>query len=139
VVASILVDVAGSQPVPVSLGARRVRLADLQGFPGFGGIAPRAEVADLSFGLVAEDHARLAVAQQVGEDRCFIAGAAAGEMLFPVSGLALGVLVPMERLAWKADDDDVGPAVLVDVPSEVGEAVAVSLGSVVDGPGLAKF
>src|SRR5262249_13844374 len=43
----------------------------------------------------------------------------------PVAGLVLGVLVPVARLAGEADDDDVRPAVAVEVLGPAGEALAV--------------
>tara|TARA_R110001606_G_scaffold186251_1_gene333730 strand:- start:6865 stop:7269 length:405 start_codon:yes stop_codon:yes gene_type:complete len=45
-------------------------------------------------------------------------------VLLPVALLSLGVLMPVDSLAWKIDPYEVDPAILVDVKREVKHGVA---------------
>jgi hypothetical protein len=83
-------------------------------------------VAEVAVGLV-EDQIGLSVAGDVGERGRLIADAFEDVVLLPVVlpvGIA-GVLVPICVGAGEADDEDIGPAVVVEVVNEGEEVLRV--------------
>src|SRR4029079_2987405 len=75
--------------------------------------------------LPAHHQDSFAVAEQVGVDRRFAAGRVPDGVLLPVPVLALRVLHPVTRRAGEVDDDEVLPAVTVEVVAPAGERPAV--------------
>src|SRR5206468_440846 len=65
--------------------------------------------------LPAHDQDALAVAEQIDVLRRLVAGALPDEVFLPVPRLAARVLVPVAGGAREADDDQVRPAVVVDI------------------------
>src|SRR5262249_61812267 len=60
-------------------------------------------------------------------------------VLLPVSGLAPGVLIPVARFAGEGNDDQVRPAVAVDILGPASEAFAIGVGAVAVISDLANF
>src|SRR5207244_4230774 len=77
--------------------------------------------------LPAHDEDALAGAEEVDVERRLVAGAVPDEVLLLRPRPALRVLVPVARLAGEADDQQVRPAVAVEVVRPAGEALAVAL------------
>src|SRR5207247_289787 len=95
-------------------------------FPRFGWIGPiRFGVAVESFR--AADNLRFAVARQVSEGRRFVVGYVQDIVANPMALLTLWIFVPRRFLARKTHDQDVRPAILVEIVSEREEIVGVGV------------
>src|SRR5262245_22819866 len=87
-----------------------------------------AEIADHVRALLearVKDQLRFPVAGEISKRGRFVVGVINREMLFPVTFLAAGVLVPIRRSAGEAEDQNVVPAIFVEVVSEGEKVVRV--------------
>src|SRR5579864_5276685 len=135
VVASVLIEIADSQPViePVrsviqSLLLRVAREADRIKRPlrmdlGRGG---DGKIAHLVLWLGTENQLRLSAAGEVEKIGRLITRAMPDEMFLPMAGGVLWILEPVELGAGEPDQDQVDPTVAIHVITEVAKAVAVA-------------
>src|SRR5207248_293549 len=65
------------------------------------------------------------IAGKIGKRRRLIIGYIEDDMLFPVSVAALGIFIPGRLFAWKADDQDIVPAVFIEIVSEREEIIGI--------------
>src|SRR2546427_3698660 len=102
---------AVSEPLPVSFGRDRVE------GPGRGGMSPVAlSITDVAARTA--QYLRLTVAGQVDETGRLVIEHIKNNVTLPVSFTAFGVFVPGGFFAGKAIDENVGPAIVVEVISE---------------------
>src|SRR5262249_44486438 len=134
---AIAIDVADAQAMrkpkgPGDLLARRARNTDGMHLPGLGwifaGRKPRhLPFMVLAFGLSTHDQDAFAVLEKINIERRFVTSAVPNHMFFPIAALATRVLVPMTRSSREADDDQIGPAVSVDVLGPTSETLAIDV------------
>src|SRR5437899_597897 len=125
ILAAIPVDVADAQAVREFERAGngvpwRARRTDRMHYPRLRGIASGREPGHLTLilftlWLPTHDEHALTGTEQVSIERRFITGAVPNFVLLPMSRGAPGVLVPVARLAWKRNDDQVRPAVAINI------------------------
>src|SRR5439155_5279661 len=82
-------------------------------------------VAVGSFGTA--NNLRFAVPGEVGESRRFVVRHVEDDVLLPMAVAALGILVPSGNFTGKPEDENVVPAVLVEIVGEGEEIVGVSV------------
>src|SRR5579871_6555907 len=134
---AIGVHIADSQTVREAAGpgdffARLARFTDGMAFPRLVHVFARCKPAHLSLVLFAlrlgaHHQDGFAVAEQVPKLRRFVTRAVPEEVLFPVPGFALRILIPMTGIPRPADDDEVRPAIVIDIRGPAGERAAVTL------------
>src|SRR5262249_44901152 len=136
--AAVAVDVADAEAVreaerPGGRLARLARLADGMRFPRLRRVLAGRQpghlallVVALALGLDSHDQDTRLIAEQVDVLRRLVAGVVVQDVFLPVPRLVLGVLVPVTDPAGEANDDQVRPAVAVDVVGPAAEAFAVA-------------
>src|SRR5258708_1327591 len=80
-----------------------------------GGRSGHVALVLLALGVRAHDEGALTVVEEVRVLRRLVTGAVPDDVFLPVARLALRVLVPVARRTGEADDDQIRPAVAVDV------------------------
>src|SRR6266542_81652 len=94
--------------------------------PGAGGVAPiRFGVAVSALG--AADNLRFTVAGEVGERRRFVVGHIENDVLLPMTFAALRVLIPGGDITGETENQNVVPAVLVEIAGEGKKVVRISV------------
>jgi hypothetical protein len=121
--------------VEVAVRAGEAGLADRLARPRLGRVGAGRVPRDDAGILGAHDQDAAAVAEEIGEHRHLHAGGERGgeEVRGPVAAGGAGILIPVHRLVRLRRDDEVGPAVAVEVLAPGAVVLAVAVGVVDDG------